>query len=149
MVLIKDGAINHEAELGLVKIPIERQNESLGQKEKIFLEANLHVPQNSGGIVLFAHGSGSSRHSPRNQLVAGKLNENGLSTLLLDLLTPEEEKIDDQTRKLRFDIRLLSKRLTSAVDWVANNPDTKNLTVGLFGASTGAGSGVGFSVRKT
>jgi dienelactone hydrolase len=138
MVLIKDGAINHEAELGLVKIPIDRQNKSLGQKEKIFLEANLHVPQNSGGIVLFAHGSGSGRHSPRNQLVAGKLNENGLSTLLLDLLTPEEEKIDDQTRKLRFDIRLLSKRLTSAVDWVANNPDTKNLTVGLFGASTGA-----------
>ena len=70
--------------------------------------------------------------------MAGKLNENGLSTLLLDLLTPEEEKIDDQTRKLRFDIGLLSKRLTSAVDWVANNPDTKNLTVGLFGASTGA-----------
>jgi len=65
MVLIKDGAINHEAELGLVKIPIDRQNKSLGQKEKIFLEANLHVPQNSGGIVLFAHGRCCRMHSPR------------------------------------------------------------------------------------
>ena len=78
MVLIKDGAINHEAELWLVKISIDRQNEPLGQKEKIFLEANLDVPQNSGGIVLFVHGSGSGRHSPRNQLVARKLNEDGL-----------------------------------------------------------------------
>ncbi|HET7146966.1 MAG TPA: dienelactone hydrolase family protein [Candidatus Nitrosopolaris sp.] len=136
--MIKDGAINHEAELGLVKIPIDRQNEPLGQKEKIILEANLHVPQNSGGIVLFAHGSGSSRHNPRNQLVVTKLNESGLATLLLDLLTPEEAKIDDRTRELRFNIDLLSNRLTSAVDWVANNHDTKNLIVGLFGASTGA-----------
>jgi dienelactone hydrolase len=102
------------------------------------LEANLHVPHSSEGIIIFAHGSGSGRHSPRNQSVAGKFNEDGLATLLLDLLTADEEKIDNQTRELRFDIGLLSKRLISAIDWVMNNPGIKNLTVGLFGASTGA-----------
>ncbi len=120
----------------LVKIPVVRQGQ--GSKETIFLEANLHVPHSSEGIIIFAHGSGSGRHSPRNQSVAGKFNEDGLATLLLDLLTADEEKIDNQTRELRFDIGLLSKRLISAIDWVMNNPGIKNLTVGLFGASTGA-----------
>ncbi len=120
---------------GLVKIPIGRLVEIKGT---IFLEGELHIPQSSEGIIIFAHGSGSGRHSPRNQFVAEKLNEDGLATLLLDLLTAEEEKLDNQTRHLRFDIGLLSERLISTIDWTMNNPDTKNLAVGLFGASTGA-----------
>jgi dienelactone hydrolase len=104
----------------------------------ILLEANLNVPQSSEGIIIFVHGSGSGRHSQRNRSVAGKLNEDGLATLLLDLLTMEEERIDNQTRQLRFDIGSLSKRLVFAIDWIMNNPVTKNLSIGLFGASTGA-----------
>jgi putative phosphoribosyl transferase len=128
---------SNAAGYGLVKIPILEH--SLGQKEvTILLEANLNVPQSSEGIIIFVHGSGSGRHSHRNQSVAGKLNEDGLATLLLNLLTTEEEKIDNQTRQLRFDIGLLSKRLVFAIDWIINNPDTKNLRIGLFGASTGA-----------
>jgi dienelactone hydrolase len=116
----------------LVKIPV------VGSKETIFLQANLYVPQRSDGTIIFAHGSGSSRNSRRNQSFAEKLNEDGLATLLLDLLSADEEKIDNQTRELRFDIGLLSKRLISAIDWIMNNPDTNNFSIGLFGASTGA-----------
>jgi dienelactone hydrolase len=124
---------------GLVKIPIPKSEECLGEsKDTTFLEGNLSIPQSPEGIIIFVHGSGSGRHSPRNQFVAGKLNEDGLATLLLDLLTLNEEKIDNQTRQLRFDIGLLSKRLIYSIDWIMNNPDTKNLAVGLFGASTGA-----------
>ncbi len=122
---------NNKVELHLVKIPIGSQE----------LEGNLHIPKtkSSQGIVIFAHGSGSSRHSQRNQHVAARLNDDGLATLLLDLLTSEEEKIDNQTREHRFDITLLSNRLVCAIDWVvANNPVTKGLTIWLFGASTGA-----------
>jgi len=88
-------------------------------------------------MVLFAHGSGSSRHSPRNRFVAQTLHEGRLSTLLIDLLTPEEEKIDLQTRRLRFDIELLAERLVYASDWLAENSDTRRLRIGYFGASTG------------
>jgi putative phosphoribosyl transferase len=98
----------------------------------------LHIPQSAAGLVVFAHGSGSGRHSPRNQSVAEKLNKDGIATLLLDLLTINEEKIDNQTRQLRFDINLLSVRLITALNWIMNNPNTRSLSVGLFGASTGA-----------
>src|SRR5687767_6248601 len=80
------------------------------------IDGDLNIPEDSRGIVLFAHGSGSSRHSPRNKYVAGVLNEAGLSTLLLDLLTPDEERIDDRTAHLRFDIGLLAQRLVNATD---------------------------------
>jgi len=90
--------------------------------------------------VLFAHGSGSGRHSPRNRYVAQELRQAGLATLLIDLLTPEEEEIDLRTRHLRFDIGLLAVRLTGATDWLKREPDTRNLRVGYFGASTGAGA---------
>lgn len=102
------------------------------------LEGTLDVPEGARGVVLFAHGSGSSRHSPRNRFVAGVLREAGLGTLLLDLLTPEEEAIDQITRDLRFDIDLLSERLTAAIDWLATRPEKRGLAIGLFGASTGA-----------
>jgi putative phosphoribosyl transferase len=98
------------------------------------------VPEGAHGVVLFAHGSGSSRHSPRNRFVAASLQAGGLATLLVDLLTPHEEKIDMVTRHLRFDINLLAERLTGAIDWLADEPSTKSLSVGLFGASTGGGA---------
>ncbi len=120
----------------LAKIPINRRSETT--HESIFLEGDLRIPQNSGGLIVFVHGSRSGRFSTRNQSVAEKLNEDGLATLLSDLLTADEEKIDNQTRQLRFDINLLSMRLITTLHWIINNPDTQNLSVGLFGASTGA-----------
>src|SRR5919199_5595555 len=106
----------------------------------IVLEGNLGLPDSARGVVLFSHGSGSGRHSPRNRYVARTLREAGLATLLIDLLTPEEEEVDLRTRHLRFDIGLLAERLAGATDWLAQNPDARNLRVGYFGASTGAGA---------
>ena len=102
------------------------------------LEGNLAVPVEARGLVIFAHGSGSSRHSPRNRLVAGQLNQSGLATLLFDLLTPREEQIDMATSHLRFDIDLLARRVIAVIDWVAAQPRLAELHLGLFGASTGA-----------
>lgn len=104
------------------------------------LEGNLSVPAGASGVVLFAHGSGSSRRSPRNRYVAQVLQEGGLATLLVDLLTADEEAIDTLTAKLRFDMNLLSTRLIGAVDWLSDYPATRNLGIGLFGASTGGGA---------
>lgn len=102
------------------------------------LEGNIFIPKNAHGIVLFAHGSGSSRHSPRNKYVAEVLNKAGLATLLIDLLTQEEEEIDDQTAQLRFNIGFLAQRLIGATEWLLENNETKSLDIGYFGASTGA-----------
>jgi dienelactone hydrolase len=106
----------------------------------VILEGNLSLPEEARGIVLFAHGSGSSRHSPRNRYVAQLLNEVRLATLLVDLLTSEEEAIDLRTTHLRFDIDLLADRLVGATDWLMEYPDTRDLRIGYFGASTGAGA---------
>ena len=103
-----------------------------------YLEGDLEVPQGALGIVVFAHGSGSSRHSPRNQFVAEALQSAGLATLLFDLLTPAEESVDRRTAGYRFDIELLTKRLIGATAWTLRNPVTRNLRLGYFGASTGA-----------
>jgi dienelactone hydrolase len=104
----------------------------------VVVEGNLSVPAGAQGLVLFAHGSGSSRHSRRNRYVAQVLGEGGLATLLIDLLTAEEEVVDIQTRHLRFDIGLLAQRLVGATDWLVQHPEIQNLQVGYFGASTGA-----------
>jgi putative phosphoribosyl transferase len=106
----------------------------------VTLEGNLSLPEGARGVVLFAHGSGSSRHSPRNRHVARLLNEAKLATLLIDLLTPDEEAIDLRTAHLRFDIGLLAERLVGATDWLTHYPDTRDLRVGYFGASTGTGA---------
>jgi len=106
----------------------------------VVLEGSLDVPDEARGVVLFAHGSGSGRHSPRNRYVARTLREANLATLLIDLLTVEEEEMDLHTRQLRFDIGLLAQRLVGATDWIAQNLETQNLPVGYFGASTGAGA---------
>lgn len=106
--------------------------------ETIELEGNLALQPSAQGIVIFVHGSGSSRHSPRNQFVARVLQESGLATLLFDLLTVEEEKVDLSTAYLRFDIELLADRTASIINWVSGQPETQGLKIGLFGASTGA-----------
>ena len=112
------------------------------------LNADLVVPVDARGIVLFAHGSGSSRHSHRNQFVARALQESSFGTLLMDLLTTEEEHLDNQTRALRFDIDLLANRLTDIVKWAAEQPSLKHLPIGLFGASTGAAAALVTAARR-
>ncbi|MFZ3063182.1 MAG: alpha/beta hydrolase, partial [Actinomycetota bacterium] len=106
--------------------------------DSVSLEGNLDIPPGARGLILFAHGSGSSRHSSRNKYVAEVLKKGGLATLLFDLLTREEEIIDIQTAELRFNIELLASRLVGGTDWVLKNPSTANLRIGYFGASTGA-----------
>lgn len=103
----------------------------------LWLTGALIVPADASGVVVFAHGSGSSRNSPRNQSVARTLREAGVGTLLLDLLTPEEELVDAQTARLRFDIGLLAHRLIAATNWLRNDPRTEEMAIGYFGASTG------------
>lgn len=116
----------------VVKIDVNEQN---------MIEGNLILP-NSGtsmkGIVIFAHGSGSSRHSPRSKYVSQVLNNVGIATLVVDLLTPKEETVDNLTREHRFNIALLAQRLISCTDWILQDPELKNLKIGYFGASTGA-----------
>jgi pimeloyl-ACP methyl ester carboxylesterase len=104
----------------------------------VVLEADVTVPEQARGVVVFAHGSGSSRHSPRNRYVADQLRNAGLATVLADLLTREEEQIDARTAELRFDIDRLAVRTTALADWVSEQEPTAGLSVGLFGASTGA-----------
>jgi putative phosphoribosyl transferase len=104
----------------------------------VVLEADLTVPLPARGVVAFAHGSGSSRHSPRNRMVADRLQKEGFATVLADLLTLTEEREDEQTRTLRFDIALLAERVAGVVDWLSGLGSTRDLPVGLFGASTGA-----------
>jgi len=112
------------------------------------LEGNIHLPTNASGIVLFAHGSGSSRYSPRNQYVAQVLRVAGIGTLLFDLLTPEEEVIDLRIRHLRFDIQLLAERLEDATVWVTRADATRHVRIGYFGASTGGGAALVAAARR-
>ena len=104
----------------------------------VTLEGDLTLPDEAAGVVLFAHGSGSSRLSPRNRYVAARLNEARLATLLVDLLTPNEEAVDVRSGHLRFDIGLLAERLVGATDWLTQHAETRGLRIGYFGASTGA-----------
>ena len=106
----------------------------------VLLDGDLTVLAAAAGLVVFAHGSGSSRHSPRNRQVAGVLEAAGLATLLLDLLTAEEEQVDLRSRQLRFDVGLLARRLTDTIGWCREQPELERLPVGLFGASTGGGA---------
>src|SRR5919201_6047572 len=106
--------------------------------EDVVLEGDLIVPPDPKGVVLFVHGSGSSRKSPRNRYVASELNQASIATLLFDLLTPQEERRDALTANLRFDIGLLTERLMEATDWSFDQPELDELRMGYFGASTGA-----------
>jgi putative phosphoribosyl transferase len=111
------------------------------------LEGDLIVPSAASGVVVFAHGSGSSRHSPRNRYVAGVLNQGGLATLLIDLLHAAEQTVDQQTAQLRFDIPFLADRLVAITQWLNNQPQAAGLKFGYFGASTGAGAALLASVE--
>jgi dienelactone hydrolase len=102
------------------------------------INGNLEIPKGASKIVLFAHGSGSSRFSPRNMYVAGLMNKQNIATLLIDLLTEEEESADEYSGQYRFDVEMLAERLVDSTKWLKKNPATRNLTVGYFGASTGA-----------
>ena len=108
------------------------------QAGAVELEGNLALPEDAQGLILFAHGSGSSRHSRRNRQVAAALREAGLGTLLIDLLTAAEERVDAHTAALRFDIALLAERVLGATDWILRQPGLSHLAIGYFGASTGA-----------
>lgn len=114
---------------------------------KSIIEGNLTIPSGASGIVLFAHGSGSGRFSPRNQYVARVLNEAGIGTFLVDLLTEEEEEADAETGEFRFNINLLAERLAAATEWLKKNPATKTLAVGYFGSSTGAAAALVAATR--
>jgi putative phosphoribosyl transferase len=115
---------------------------------RVTLEGDLSIPEAAGGVVLFAHGSGSGRHSSRNRFVAGELNHAGIATLLFDLLTVQEEAAERYTAHLRFDIDLLTQRLVTATDWLVAGPDTKNLPIGYFGASTGAAAALSAAAER-
>jgi len=114
----------------------------------VLLETDVVIPESAQGVVLFAHGSGSGRLSPRNRYVAGELNSAGLATVLADLLTAEEERVDARTRELRFDIGLLTARVVALTDWLAGNETTAGLGVGLFGASTGAAAALAAAATR-
>jgi len=116
--------------------------------EEVSLEGEVDVPADALGVVAFAHGSGSSRHSPRNRQVASLLQKAGIATLLFDLLDAREEAEDIRTGRLRFDIELLGRRLIAAVDWLAGEPSTAGLPVGCFGASTGAAAALVAATRR-
>ena len=123
---------NIKININEITIPLIKNN------RHFHIQGILAIPEDSKGLVIFAHGSGSGRHSSRNQYVANVLNNYGVSTLLLDLLTEEEEKVDNMTREHRFDIELLADRLTSVTDWLLQQEMTKDKILGYFGASTGA-----------
>jgi putative phosphoribosyl transferase len=114
----------------------------------VALHGDLAVPHGAHGLVVFAHGSGSSRHSSRNRYVAEELRQGNLGTLLMDLLTPAEEQVDMHTRHIRFDIGLLADRLIGAMRWLDTQDDTRGLAVGLFGASTGGGASLVAAARR-
>lgn len=125
----------------------DRQQGAQGQEIEIPTDrgstwGNLAIPDGATGIVLFAHGSGSGRHSPRNNFVAGVLRDAGLATFMMDLLTEDEERLDMRTREFRFDIDLLAKRLRLATDWLNDHAETADLKTGYFGSSTGAAAAI-------
>ena len=127
------------------KISLRSVDVSVGEST---IQGDLNIPENSSAIVVFAHGSGSSRHSPRNKFVAEVLNQGGLATLLVDLLIPSEEAIDMQTAHIRFDIPFLAERLIGVTDWLSRSPDTARLSVGYFGASTGAAAALVAAAKR-
>lgn len=114
----------------------------------VSLAGTLNVPRSAFGLVIFAHGSGSSRFSPRNHYVAEALNRTHLATLLIDLLTPLEGEQDEITAEYRFDVLLLAERLSKAIEWAEQDDATKALAVGLFGASTGAAAALIAAARR-
>lgn len=142
---LSDGVFAMEQAMGTVDVVTRHVKV---HSDEVVLEGELAVPEEAVGLVLFAHGSGSSRHSQRNRFVARELNDVGLATLLFDLLTEDEEAFDNQTREFRFDIPLLARRLNGAIDWCQQQPRFQDLKFGLFGASTGAAAALISAAHK-
>lgn len=139
-----------ETEMNIVNIPIESlASESINEHQSNQLEGILNLPETAHSIVLFAHGSGSSRLSKRNQYVASVLNKSNIATLLFDLLTSEEEGIDEYTRQFRFDIGLLADRLVEVTNWIEQKKETRQLNIGYFGASTGGAAALVAAAKKS
>lgn len=113
------------------------------------LEGFLSIPENATAIIVFVHGSGSSRHSPRNQAIADEFNKFGMGTLLFDLLTSEEESVDNITRELRFNIPMLAERVVGTIDWLEQFEKTKKMKIGLIGSSTGAAAALVAAAKRT
>lgn len=143
-----DGGHEHDAGMRMTRSVSEVASAGVVIPAGVPLQADLAVPPNAWGVVAFAHGSGSGRFSPRNRRVAERLLDHGHATLLLDLLTPDEERVDEQTRELRFDIELLAERLVAAVDWLHGDGRTRGLPIGLYGASTGAAAALVAAARR-
>jgi len=122
--------------------------EVLIEDNAVTLVGDLVIPSRSQALIVFAHGSGSSRHSSRNRYVADRLNRSGFATMLLDLLTPEEEREERYTMHFRFDIDMLSTRLCAAVDWLSADSATESLMIGLFGASTGSAAALSCAAKR-
>lgn len=122
----------------MIEFTLDTEHPIIIPAKQVNLDGLLHIPRKAKGLIIFAHGSGSSRLSPRNQFIAIGLQRVGFATLLFDLLTQSEEAIDEQTMELRFDIPFLAERLLSATRWIEDNPILKQLPIGYFGASTGA-----------
>lgn len=118
------------------------------QSNAVTIMGDLTIPERASAVILFAHGSGSSRHSSRNQYIAAQLNRSGFATLLMDLLTLREEREEHFSHHFRFDIDLLSERLCSAVDWLSTDTSTKNFAIGLFGASTGSAAAISCAAKR-
>ncbi len=130
------------------KVDISEHEVQVAADPGVLLEGTLSVPERALGVVLFAHGSGSSRFSPRNRYVASVLQRAGLATLLIDLLTEEEEELERWTAHLRFDIELLARRLIGAKQWMMEEPGLRGLPIGLFGSSTGAAAALVAAARE-
>jgi dienelactone hydrolase len=145
---VLDGGHAHDAGMGMAPNVSEVASAAVVIPAGVPLQADLAVPPGAADVVAFAHGSGSGRFSPRNRRVAEYLRDHGHATLLLDLLTPDEERIDQRTRELRFDIELLAVRLVAAVDWLQGDARTRELRIGLYGASTGAAAALVAAARR-
>jgi pimeloyl-ACP methyl ester carboxylesterase len=132
---MKEPNQENSGQIRQVRIPVG--GDPRDSVQAVMLDGDLTIPTRATGIVLFAHGSGSGRHSPRNQFVARVIREAGIATLLFDLLTADEETEDGVTGRLRFDIELLARRLVETSKWIGSQPETQNLGISYFGASTG------------
>ncbi|MFZ9940975.1 MAG: dienelactone hydrolase family protein [Luteolibacter sp.] len=132
----------------MIKDELEAREEEVAiAVDGVVLDGDLAVPTNATGIVIFAHGSGSSRMSPRNREVAETIREKGMGTLLFDLLTSDEERLDESTGALRFDIHMLATRLEGVTNWLITQPEWKQMKIGFFGASTGAAAALVAAAR--
>jgi len=131
-----------------MSVQLEQNREVMIESPEVTLRAILTTPENARSVVLFAHGAGSSRHSPRNQYIAQRLQDAGFATLLMDLLTEDEERIDTYTARLRFDISLLAGRLESATGWVLSHEPMKDFDIGYFGVDTGAAAALVAAIQR-